>query len=183
VRPDHSIHRGDVFSIAAEQPGGPATNYAHPRVVVQEDVFNRSRISTVIVCALMTNLAKANEPGNILLKPKEGNLPKQSVVLVSQIDSVARSIWANGIGSQSDARVAKILSQVFSSFSDPSSPGQWRRAATGLRHFFRSMTCRLPELPTLSASLEAAPLTNPIPLMAPGFAVDSIDISIPKVRR
>ena len=41
--------------------------FAHPHVVVQDDVFNRSRITTVVVCALTTNLQGANEPGNVLL--------------------------------------------------------------------------------------------------------------------
>lgn len=79
-----SIHRGDVFWIA---PG----ELAHPHVVVQDDVFNRSRITTVIVCALTSNLHRASEPGNVLLDANEGNLPKQSVVVVSQIESVEKA--------------------------------------------------------------------------------------------
>lgn len=86
-----TIHRGDVFWIAPDALRAPEASYAHPHVVVQDDVFNHSRIPTVVVCALTTNLAKANEPGNVLLDPGEGNLPKQSVVVVSQIDSVEKA--------------------------------------------------------------------------------------------
>lgn len=34
-------------------------------MVVQDDVFNRSRITTVIVCALTSNLQRSTEPGNL----------------------------------------------------------------------------------------------------------------------
>lgn len=99
-----SLHRGDLFWIAPEG-GGPA----HPHLVVQDDVFNESRITTVIVCALTTNLHKATEPGNVLLEPGEGDLPKQSVVVVSQIDSVPRSRLGARIGALSQARVDQVL--------------------------------------------------------------------------
>jgi mRNA interferase MazF len=54
-------------------------------VVIQNNIFNRSRINTVVVCALTSNLHRANAPGNVPLEPSEANLPKQSVVVVSQI--------------------------------------------------------------------------------------------------
>src|SRR6187431_837411 len=82
------IERGDLFMILPDESRGSVPGHAHPHVVVQENVFNRSRINTVIVCALTSNLQRANEPGNVLLDLGEGNLPKQSVVIVSQISSV-----------------------------------------------------------------------------------------------
>src|SRR5690606_34603259 len=85
--PGAPIHRGDLFWLPPDDARGPAPSYSHPHVVVQDDVFNHSRITTVIVCALTSNLHRANEPGNVLLEPGEGNLPKQSVVVVSQISS------------------------------------------------------------------------------------------------
>lgn len=103
------IHRGDLFWIAPDDSRGPAPDYAHPHVVVQDDVFNQSRITTVIVCALTTNLHRATEPGNVLLDPGEGQLPKQSVVVVSQIASVEKTRLGEKIGSLSDARVEQIL--------------------------------------------------------------------------
>lgn len=98
------IHRGDIFWLAPEG-GGPA----HPHVVVQEDVFNRSRIETVIVCALTSNLHRATEPGNVVLDAGEGDLPKRSVVVVSQIDAVPKARLQERIGSLAPARVDQIL--------------------------------------------------------------------------
>jgi mRNA interferase MazF len=77
--------------------------------VVQDDVFNHSRISTVVVCALTSNLHRASEPGNVLLEPGEGNLPQQSVVVVSQISSVDRTRLGEKIGSLAPDRVDQIL--------------------------------------------------------------------------
>ena len=104
-----TINRGDVFWIAPDDSRGPAPSYSHPHVVVQDDVFNHSRITTVVVCALTTNLHRANEPGNVLLDVGEGNLPKQSVVVVSQVSSVDKARLGERIGSLSDARVEQIL--------------------------------------------------------------------------
>jgi mRNA interferase MazF len=103
------INRGDVFWLAADDTRGPAPSYAHPHVVVQDDVFNHSRITTVVVCALTSNLNRVTEPGNVLLEPGEGNLPRQSVVVVSQIASVEKARLGEWIGTLSDARVAQIL--------------------------------------------------------------------------
>jgi mRNA interferase MazF len=78
-------------------------------VVVQDDVFNHSRITTVIVCALTSNLHRANEPGNILLEPGEGSLPEPSVVVVSQISSIDKARLGELIGALSPARVDQIV--------------------------------------------------------------------------
>ena len=104
-----SINRGDVFWLGSEGSQGPVSSYSHPYVVVQDDVFNHSRITTVVVCALTSNLHRANEPGNVLLEVGEGNLPKQSVVIVSQVSSVDKARLWERIGSLSDTRVEQIL--------------------------------------------------------------------------
>lgn len=103
------IHRGDLFWLAPDDSRGPAPAYAHPHVVVQDDVFNHSRITTVVVCALTSNLHRATEPGNVLLEPGEGSLPKQSVVVVSQISSVDKTRLGERIGALSANRVEQIL--------------------------------------------------------------------------
>ena len=103
------INRGDVFWIAPDDSRGPVPSYSHPHVVVQDDVFNHSRIATVVVCALTSNLHRANEPGNVLLEVGEGSLAEQSVVVVSQVSSVDKARLGERIGSLSDTRVEQIL--------------------------------------------------------------------------
>ncbi len=41
------INQGDVFWIGLGVPSGSAPGYRHPHVVVQNNLFNRSRINTV----------------------------------------------------------------------------------------------------------------------------------------
>jgi mRNA interferase MazF len=106
---DSMISRGELFWIGPDEAREGVVGDAHPHVVVQEDVFNRSRITTVVVCALTSNLHRANEPGNVLLDIGEGDLPRQSVVVVSQISSVEKARLGERIGAVSEARVEQIL--------------------------------------------------------------------------
>lgn len=103
------ILRGDVYWLAADPAQGSLPGHAHPHLVLQDDVFNRSRVDTVVVCALTTNLGRANEPGNVLLEPGEGDLPKQSVLVVSQVSSVKKSQLGAFIGTLSAARVEQVM--------------------------------------------------------------------------
>jgi mRNA interferase MazF len=103
------IDRGDLFWITPEGSAQAAPNVRHPYVVVQEDVFNHSRIATVVVCALTSNPQRAHEPGCVLLDEGEGGLPRRSVVVVSQIESVAKSSLGERIGALDAARVEQIL--------------------------------------------------------------------------
>lgn len=103
------IDRGELFWIAPDDSRGPPPNYSHPHVVVQDDVFNHSRITTVVVCALTSDLARAKDPGNVLLEAGEGGLPKQSVVVVAQISSVDKARLGARLGALSEGRVEQIL--------------------------------------------------------------------------
>jgi mRNA interferase MazF len=104
-----SINRGDLFWIGPDDARGSVPGHRHPHVVVQDDVFNRSRIPTVVVCALTSNLQRMREPGNLLLDVGEGDLPTQSVVVVSQISTVEKARLGPRIGALSAARVEQIL--------------------------------------------------------------------------
>lgn len=106
------INQGDIFWIDLDEPSGSEPAYRHPHVVVQNNVFNRSRINTVVVCALTSNLKRATAPGNVLLEPKEANLPKQSVVNISQIFTVDKSQLGEKIGTLSPRRVHEILDGI-----------------------------------------------------------------------
>lgn len=103
------IKQGDVFWVDLDDPSGSEPGYRHPHVVIQNNLFNRSRINTVVVCALTSNLKRAQAPGNVLLTPREAKLPKQSVVNVSQIFTVDKTQLSEKIGSLSVQRVREIL--------------------------------------------------------------------------
>jgi len=103
------INQGDVFWVDLGEPSGSGPGYRHPHVVIQNNVFNRSRINTVVVCVLTSNLKRAQAPGNVLLEKGEANLPQQSVVNVSQIFTVDKRDLVEKIGTLSRQRVRQIL--------------------------------------------------------------------------
>jgi mRNA interferase MazF len=103
------IRQGDIHWVNLGEPGGSEPGYEHPHVVIQNDLFNRSRIGTVVVVALTSNLARAEAPGNVLLEKDEAGLPKQSVVNVSQVFTVDRGQLGERIGRLSRARVEAIV--------------------------------------------------------------------------
>ena len=107
------IKQGDVFWVDLGKPSGSAPGYRHPHVVVQNTLFNRSRIGTVVVCALTSNLGRAKAPGNVLLSQGESNLPKRSVVNVSQIVTVDKSDLVEKIGTLHEKRVHEILEGIY----------------------------------------------------------------------
>ena len=104
-----SIKQGDVYWIDLDEPKGSEPGFRRPYVVVQNNVFNKSRINTLIMCSLTSNVKRAGMPGNVLLKKGEANLQKESVVNVTQIVTVDREDLDEKIGSLSSARVRQII--------------------------------------------------------------------------
>ena len=106
------ISQGDIYWIDMGEPAGSGPALLHPHVVVQNNVFNRSRIQTIVVCALTSNLRRAVAPGNVLLAPGEANLPKQSVVNISQIFTVSKVDLGEYVGRLSRRRIDQILDGI-----------------------------------------------------------------------
>ena len=103
------IRQGEVFWIDLGEPRGSAPGYRHPHVVVQNNLFNQSRINTAVVCAITSNLARAAAPGNVLLRKGEAGLPRPSVVNVSHLFTVDKSELTERIGTLSGKRVLEII--------------------------------------------------------------------------
>jgi len=69
-------------------PFGSEPGFRRPILIVQDDAFNKSKINTVIIVPLTTNLALAEAPGNVLLEKEESGLTKDSVLVVSQLSAI-----------------------------------------------------------------------------------------------
>jgi mRNA interferase MazF len=106
------IRQGDVFWLDLEEPRGSEPGFRRPCVVVQNNLLNRSRINTVVVCAITGQLRRAGAPGNVLLEAGEGNLQQRSVVSVSQIFAVDREFFGEPIGVLSRQRLEDVLAGV-----------------------------------------------------------------------
>lgn len=110
------INQGDVYWLRSDES---QSEIRHPHVVIQDNIFNHSRIHTVIVCALTSNLKRATLPGHVLLEVNEANLPRQSVVEISKVSTVDKVQLGDYIGSLSDQRIHQILAGMrflYSSF-------------------------------------------------------------------
>jgi mRNA interferase MazF len=106
------IRQGDIYRIDLGEPVGSSPGYAHPHVVIQNSVFNQSRINTVLVCALTSNLKRAARAWQRDAGRGRGSPPKRSVVVVSQLFTVDRSQVGEFIGSLSVSRVRQILDGI-----------------------------------------------------------------------
>ena len=76
--------------------------------MIQSNVFNASRIGTVIVVAITSNIELARAPGNVRLDVKQSRLPKESVINVSQIATLDRRILTERVASLSNETMARV---------------------------------------------------------------------------
>ena len=106
------IRQGAIYWLHFGAPEGSAPAGRRPAVVVQQDRFNQSAISTVVVAAITSNLQLADMPGNVRLRKGEGGLARASVVNVSQPRTVDRQQLRKQIGDLSSRRTRNILRGV-----------------------------------------------------------------------
>ncbi len=85
------MRRGEVWWASLPDPAGSGPGYRRPVLVVQANDFNESRIQTVVVAALTSNLRLGAAPGNVLCSRRESGLRKDSVVNVSQLLTLDKS--------------------------------------------------------------------------------------------
>lgn len=103
------IKQGEIYWVDLGEPNGSEPGYKHLHIVIQNNIFNSSKINTVVVCSLTTNLIRAKAPGNVALDKGEANLPKKSVVNISQIYTVSKNELIEKIGQVSEKRIYEIL--------------------------------------------------------------------------
>jgi mRNA interferase MazF len=106
------IAQGDIFWADLGTPRGSGPGYVRPVVVLQNNTFNGTRISTVFIAILTSNTTLAQRPGNVLLKAGEANLAKPSVVNISQLYTANKSDLMDYIGSLSPSRIHEIVTGV-----------------------------------------------------------------------
>lgn len=83
------VERGQVWWVDLGVPIGSAPGFQRPAVVISSNRFNASRLNTVTVAAVTSNLAHAAATGNVRLP--DDLLAKPSVVNVTQLVALDRS--------------------------------------------------------------------------------------------
>ena len=104
------MKRGEVWWASLPEPIGSGPGMRRPVVIVQSNPFNDSRVATVIVAVVTSNLNLAHAPGNVRVSKSESGLSKPSVVNVSQILTVDRELLTH--------RVKLLPGQIISRIND-----------------------------------------------------------------
>ncbi|HKY15252.1 MAG TPA: type II toxin-antitoxin system PemK/MazF family toxin [Microthrixaceae bacterium] len=92
------ISRGDLWWVELGEPRGSGPGLRRPALVVSSDAFNRSRIATVTVVMVSSNLRLAEAPGNVGLARSDSRLDKDSVINVSQVATLDKTDLVEWVG-------------------------------------------------------------------------------------
>ena len=102
------MERGEIWWANLPTPAGSEPGYRRPVLIVQSDAFNQTRIRTVLVAAITTNLKLGDAPGNVVLATRSSSLPHDSVVNVSQVLVVDKAFLVEPVHTLS----ARLMAQV-----------------------------------------------------------------------
>jgi len=91
------VRRGEIWWAELPLPSGSGPGMRRPVVVVQSNAFNESRIKTVVVAVLTSNLALAAAPGNVRVGKSASGLKNTSVVNVSQLLTLDKEFLARRV--------------------------------------------------------------------------------------
>ncbi len=103
------VRQGEIYWADLGTPQASEPGYRRPVLIVQGNAFNRSRLATTVICTLSSLLERAKAPGNVLLNLGEGHLPKQSVVVISQVYTIDKTQLEEQIGTLSQSRMKQVL--------------------------------------------------------------------------
>lgn len=102
------VNRGQIWWVDLSEPLGSEPGYTRPVVIVQANVFNRSRISTVMAVVITSNIRLAEAPGNVLLLANKTGLKQESVANVSQIITLDKQALREQAG-ELDNKVMRLI--------------------------------------------------------------------------
>lgn len=104
------MQRGEIWWADLADPQGAAPGYRRPVLILQADAFTQSRIATVIVVIVTSNLRLASAPGNVFVSAHESGLPRDSVINVSQLVTLDKTVL--------DAQVGHLSARTMTAVED-----------------------------------------------------------------
>ncbi len=100
--------RGEIWWVDLGIPCGSEPGFKRPVLIIQDDSFNQSNISTVVSIAITSNLNLSEAPGNVLIGKKESSLSKDSVVNVSQIVTLDKERFIERVGKLKSSKINEV---------------------------------------------------------------------------
>ena len=92
------MNRGEIWWADLAEPQGSEPGSRRPVLIVQDDLLNRSKLQSVMVAPLTSNVSRAKAMGNVLLRSGDSGLSRDSVVLVCQVMTVDRNYLTELVG-------------------------------------------------------------------------------------
>ena len=102
------IRKGSIYWVDFSPGKGSEPMGRRPGLVVQNDLLNNSKLNTVVVVAITSTLKFGELPGNVVLRKGEANLPKKSVINVTQLKTVDKDSLTEKIGSLTKKRMDQV---------------------------------------------------------------------------
>ena len=102
------IGRGEIWWANLPEPVGSSPGFRRPVLVVQSDSFNQSKIQTVVVTVITKNMELVKAPGNVSITARMSRLPVDSVVNVSQVITIDKSLLTEFVSTLPNKKIEKI---------------------------------------------------------------------------
>lgn len=100
--------RGELWWADLGLPRGSAPALRRPVLIVSADQYNRSELRTVTVVVLTSNVRLTALPGNVAVPSDVSGMEADSVVNVTQVATVDRSVLEKRIGALPDWLMAQV---------------------------------------------------------------------------
>ncbi|MGC9367892.1 MAG: type II toxin-antitoxin system PemK/MazF family toxin [bacterium] len=106
------MQRGEIWWADLPKPDKSEPGFRRPVLIIQNNLFNKSKINTVICCIITSNLQLGKAPGNIILAKDNSKLPKKSVVNVSQIVTLDKRFLSEYVSTLSKRLIDQVESGI-----------------------------------------------------------------------
>lgn len=103
------MKRGEIWWVElGGEPKGSEPAFRRAVVIVQDDLLTESRLATVMVAPITSNLRRGVAVGNVELDAKKSGLSRPSVVLVCQVMTVDKSLFDTRVGALSKRQLHEL---------------------------------------------------------------------------
>jgi len=101
------VKRGDVYLVELGPTRGSEIKKTRPAVIIQNDIDNRYSPVTIIA-PITSKFDTQLYPTEVLVKPPEGGLRLESIVLLNQLRAIDKSRLGRRLGSLKPATMALV---------------------------------------------------------------------------
>ncbi|MBX3189427.1 MAG: type II toxin-antitoxin system PemK/MazF family toxin [Labilithrix sp.] len=102
------MNRGEIWWAELAEPRGSEAASRRPVLIVQDDLLTRSKLRTVMVAPLTTNMLRAKAVGNVALRARDSGLPRDAVVLVCHVMTIDEAFLSECVGTVPRRSMARI---------------------------------------------------------------------------